>query len=126
MRLLGLIFLGSGLGGVLRYALGTWLQKTQSGTFPIGTLAVNVVGCLLMGFLTAALSGRLMIRDEFRVALLVGVLGGFTTFSAFGMETVALLYQGRGLAAGVNIVLSVVLGLAAIWIGFRAGEGLAI
>jgi CrcB protein len=82
-----LIFVGSGLGGVLRYALGGWGQRLADGRFPLGTLIVNVSGCLLIRFLTAAFAGRVLIREEYRVALLIGVLGGYTTFSTFGLET---------------------------------------
>lgn len=82
-----LIFVGSGLGGVLRYALGGWGQRPADGRFPLGTLIVNVSGCLLIRFLTAAFAGRVLIREEYRVALLIGVLGGYTTFSTFGLET---------------------------------------
>jgi CrcB protein len=117
-----LIFLGSGLGGVLRYTLSGWAQKVGNGTFPLGTLAVNITGCLLIGFLSAAFSGRILIREEYRIALLVGVLGGYTTFSAFGLETFALLNDGQHLRALTNIALSVILALVAVWAGYRIAE----
>ncbi len=117
-----LIFLGSGVGGVCRYALSGWVQRLGNGSFPVGTLAVNVIGCLLIGFLTASLSGRVLIREEYRVALIVGILGGFTTFSAFGMETFALLNDGQFARAAVNVAASVGVGLAAVWIGYRIAE----
>lgn len=117
-----LVFLGSGLGGVCRYALGGWVQRLGNGSFPLGTLAVNLIGCLLIGFLTASLSGRVLLREEYRVALIVGVLGGFTTFSAFGMETFALLNDGQFARASANVLLSVGAGLAAVWIGYRMAE----
>ena len=87
MYKLVLIFFGSGVGGMLRYALGGWVQRLADGRLPLGTLIVNLSGCLLIGFLTAAFSGRVLIREEYRVALLIGVLGGYTTFSTFGLET---------------------------------------
>ena len=113
-----LVFLGSGLGGVLRYLVTSWTHDLGGGKFPFGTLVVNVVGCLLIGFLVAAFSGRLQIREEFRLALIVGVLGGFTTFSAFGIETFDLLQHRLYLRAGANVLLSVGGGLAGVWAGY--------
>jgi CrcB protein len=122
MHKLVLIFMGSGLGGVLRYGLSGWVQRLGNGTFPLGTLAVNVAGCLAIGFLSAAFSGRLWIREEFRIALIIGVLGGFTTFSAFGIETFAFLNDGQLARAAVNVLVSVAAGLSAVWIGYRLAE----
>ena len=122
MLKLALIFIGSGLGGVCRYALSGWVQRLGTWSFPVGTLAVNLMGCLLIGFLTASLSGRILIREEYRVALIVGILGGFTTFSAFGMETFALLNDGQFARAAMNVAASVGAGLATVWIGYRAAE----
>ena len=117
-----LIFLGSGVGGVCRYALSGWVQRLGNGSFPLGTLAVNVIGCVLIGFLTGGFSGRLLMREEYRIALVVGILGGFTTFSAFGMETFALLNDGQFARATMNVAASVGAGLAAVWIGYRLAE----
>jgi CrcB protein len=122
MQKLLLIFVGSGFGGVLRYALAGWTQRLTGGVFPLGTLLVNVTGCLLIGFLTAAFGGRILVREEHRVALLIGLLGGYTTFSTFGLETFALLNDGQYGRAGVNVVASVAVGLVAVWIGYRLGE----
>lgn len=119
---LGLIFLGSGVCGVLRYAIAGWVQKPSGSGFPVGTLVVNVLGCLLVGLLGAALSARLIIREEYRLALTIGVLGGFTTFSTFGHETFALLNDGQHLRAIMNVALSVGVGLAAVWLGYRLAE----
>lgn len=121
MNKLLLIFLGSGLGGLFRYLLSGWSQRLTSGTFPLGTLVVNGIGCLLIGVLTAAFAGRLLIREELKTALLVGVLGGFTTFSTFGWETFALLNDGQYARATWNVGLSVALGLAAVGVGYRLG-----
>ncbi len=122
MTKLFLIFLGSGLGGVLRYTLGGWAHRITNGSFPFGTLLVNVTGCLLIGFLTAALAGRFLIREELRVAVLVGLLGGFTTFSSFGFETFELLNLGQFGLAGMNVFLSIFGGLSGVWIGYRVAE----
>lgn len=122
MEKLALIFLGSGLGGLLRYFVGGWAQRLTAGAFPLGTLVVNLCGCLLIGFLMAALAGRWMMREEHRVALTIGLLGGFTTFSAFGWETFALINDGQYLRAAANVVLSVGLGLAAVGGGYRLAQ----
>ncbi len=122
MLRLALIFVGSGLGGAFRYLLSGWVQKLGNATFPLGTLAVNVAGCLMIGFLSVAFSGRFLIREDFRIAILIGFLGGLTTFSAFGIETFAFLNDGQYFRAGLNVVLSVAAGLAAVWAGYRLAE----
>lgn len=117
-----LIFIGSGLGGVLRYALTGWVQSWTTESFPSGTLAVNVIGCLAIGFLSAAFAGPVLIREEFRIALLIGLLGGFTTFSTFGSETFSLAADREMMLAAVNVLLGVLLGVGAVWFGTRLGE----
>lgn len=117
-----LVFVGSGIGGLLRYLLGGWVQKLHGPTFPMGTLVVNLVGCLLIGFCGAALGGRWLVREEYRVGLIAGVLGGFTTFSAFGWETFGFLNDGQFARAAANVALSVVLGLVAVWAGYRLAQ----
>ena len=112
-----LIFLGAGSGGLLRYWLGGLIQNWWGPTFPLGTLIVNVSGCLAMGFLAAVWTGPVLIREEYRTAVLVGVLGGYTTFSSFGRETLALTHDGEWLRAGGYVLASVALSLLAVWIG---------
>ena len=113
---------GGGLGSVLRYLVQGWGQRLSNGSFPVGTLAVNVIGCLVIGFLNYAFSGPILIRQEYRIAVTVGVLGGFTTFSSFGWETFALANDGQGLRAIMNLLLSVTLGFSAVMIGYRLAE----
>lgn len=117
-----LIFLGSGLGGVLRYGLQGCVQRWTEGSFPFGTLAVNVLGCGVLGFLAAAMTGPLLIREDFRIGLTVGIIGGFTTFSTFGFETFSLANEGQLRFALLNVALSCGLGLAAVWLGYRVAE----
>ena len=124
MRVLLWIACGGALGAVLRYGLSVGCQRLAGGVFPVGTLAVNVAGCLLIGFLGALLSGPALLRDELRLGLLVGVLGGFTTFSTFGWETFALLNDGEWSRAAANVVASNALGLAAVWLGYRVAQQL--
>ncbi len=113
---------GGGAGAVLRYLVSGWGQRLAGGVFPAGTLTVNVVGCLLIGFLAAAFAGPHLIRDEVRLALMVGLLGGFTTFSSFGYETLALVNDGQWRYALLNVALNNGLGLLAAWAGYRFGE----
>jgi CrcB protein len=114
-----LIAAGGAAGALGRYGLAGWAQRLHGGTFPVGTLAVNVLGCLLIGWLVTALSGPLLLREELRAALLVGFLGGFTTFSTFGYETMSMASSGQRGAALLNIGAEVGLGLLAVWIGMR-------
>lgn len=121
-----LVFLGGGIGSSLRYlasvGLGTLThgdrtmprEDTVLGLIPLSTLGVNVVGCLLIGLLMPVLSGQ---RDEYRLLLTVGVLGGFTTFSAFGHETVVLIEQRHAWLALAYAAGSVVAGVGAALLG---------
>jgi len=121
---IGLVAGGGAAGSVARYLLSGWLQGKAGLAFPWGTLGVNVLGCLCIGFIGAALSGPLLVRGEYRLFLMVGVLGGFTTFSAFGWETLALAREGQFRLALLNVGLSNVLGLAAAWTGMAAARKL--
>jgi CrcB protein len=114
-----LIAVGGGVGAVLRYLVAGWGQRLTEGSFPLGTLIVNVIGCLAIGFVATLMTGPAIVREEYRFAILVGLLGGFTTFSTFGYETFALLAERGWLQAGGNVVASNVLGLSAVWIGHR-------
>lgn len=117
-----LIALGGAAGTLGRYLLIGWVQRFGDGTFPLGTLSVNVIGCFFIAIMHVALLGPLLMREEYRLALLVGLLGGFTTFSTFGMETFALINAGAWRPALGNVLLSNVLGLTAAWAGYRLGE----
>jgi len=116
---LSLIFVAGGCGCVLRYGLAGWAQRLGNGSFPTGTLAVNVIGCVAIGFLASLFTGPMLIREEYRLAILVGLLGGFTTFSTFGYETINLTDNGQFGLAALNLILSNGLGLAAAWLGAR-------
>ena len=110
--------LGGGLGSVLRYGLGRWISTRVGTGFPWATLAVNVLGCLAIGFLHRTLETR-GAPESLRLFLTVGLLGGFTTFSAFGFETVSLLQSGRPGPAVGYILASLAGGLTAVWVGGR-------
>ncbi len=113
---------GGAVGSVMRYALAGWSQKLVPTTFPIGTLVVNVLGCWLIGVLTAVLAGPVLVREEYRIAVMVGVLGGFTTFSTYGWETMALANGGGYSRACLNVVVTNALALGAVWIGYRVAQ----
>ena len=113
-----LVALGGAIGSVARYKLsGFVLQHTLDWRFPTGTFAVNVIGCLAAGILAGLAERHGYFSEETRLLLFTGLLGGFTTFSAFGLETMFLLKRGDLMVAGANIVVSVVAGLAALWLG---------
>ena len=118
------IALGGAMGALLRYWTSTGIYSLVGRAFPYGTLVVNVAGSLLMGFLYVLLVERLALGVEWRAALLIGVLGAFTTFSTFSMETFALFEDGEHMKAMMNILLSVSLGLVAVWLGVVTGRRL--
>ena len=122
MKLLMLIAAGGAIGAVLRYGASVSVYSLLGRGFPYGTLFVNVSGSLLMGLLSVVMLERLDIGPEWRAAVLVGVLGSFTTFSTFSIETLNLLEQGDILPALTNILLSVMVCLAAVWFGVLIGR----
>lgn len=117
MTKLLLVFVGGGLGAVSRFLVTTALAG-KLGNFPLGTLAANLIGSLLMGLVVGILAGR---ADSVRLFVAVGFLGGFTTFSSFSAETLALIQNGQLFAAAVNVIVSVAAGLVACAIGLRLG-----
>jgi len=116
------IALGGSFGAVLRFLAANGIYAVLGRAFPYGTLFVNMVGSLLMGFLTELLIQRFAVAAEYRAAILVGFLGAFTTFSTFALETLNLLQEGNLLKAFLNIFLSVILCLTACWIGLIWGR----
>jgi len=120
------IALGSALGGVARFWCSGVAARAFGETFPWGTLIVNVAGSFLIGILAAlsAPEGRLFLPPGARVFLMIGVLGGFTTFSSFSVQTLALLQDGEWLQAGTNVFGSVLLCLSFVWFGFAIGAAI--
>jgi len=118
LKALLLVALGGAVGSVARYKVSGWvLQHTLDWRFPAGTFAVNVIGCLVAGILAGLAEKHNLLSADVRLLLLTGLLGGFTTFSAFGLETMFLLRRGDLLVAGANVALSVAAGLLALWLG---------
>jgi len=111
------IAVGGALGSVLRYGLSNWVHGFAGRGFPYGTLAVNVIGCLAMGVLFVLLVERLGTGAVWRAGLLIGALGGFTTFSTFSIETFNLIEQGAMAKAAANMAVSLILCVGATWLG---------
>jgi fluoride exporter len=116
MKIIIVIGIGSCIGGISRYLLSGFIQNKFLSAFPYGTLAVNIIGCLLIG-IVFGLSERTNIALEWRLFLATGVLGGFTTFSALSNETVSLLRDGQLWHAFIYLACSIVIGLLATFTG---------
>ncbi len=116
---------GGFVGAVLRHLAGGFVQRTSGSAFPFGTLAVNVVGCLAIGFVMARTEAAGGPTPTLRLFLIVGVLGGFTTFSAFGFDTLQLARSSSVGAAVTNVSAQVGLGLAAVMAGIWLGRSTA-
>jgi CrcB protein len=118
MNKLLLIGLGGFLGSMSRFALGGWVHRMKSGwAFPLETLIVNVAGCLVIGILAGMSESRGVFSDTTRAFLFAGVLGGFTTFSAFGYETFLLMRDGQLATAAWSTCFQMALGLGGVWLG---------
>lgn len=118
------IAVGSALGGVARYWLSGAIARRFGEAFPVGTLVVNVTGSFVIGFLAAWTEphGRLLAGAATRQFLMIGICGGYTTFSSFSLQTLNLARDGEWLYAGANIGLSVLLCLFAVWLGYVLAE----
>lgn len=113
-----LVGIGGALGSISRYLLGTWIQSlSRSLDFPFGTLTVNLIGCFVIGFLSQLAETRGAFTPEARAFMFIGILGGFTTFSSFGNDTINLLRGGEAFNALANVGANVVLGLMLVWLG---------
>jgi fluoride exporter len=119
MKSVMFVALGGALGSVARFKLSGWVfHHTANWRFPAGTLTVNVVGCAIAGVLAGMSAKHHAFSPDVRVLLFTGLLGGFTTFSAFGLETVLLLKRGEWAVAAANVVLSIVAAMLALWLGY--------
>jgi CrcB protein len=120
------IALGSAVGGLGRYWCSGLVARWTGEAFPWGTIAVNVLGSFLIGTIAVVTGpdGRLLVGTAARQGMMIGVLGGFTTFSSFSLQTLTLLRDGEWLYAGANVGLSVALCLVGTWLGFVVGYGI--
>jgi len=111
----------SGTGGLLRYLLSKWTHSLFGTSFPVGTLAVNLTGCLLIGFFSGFFD-KWIISPNIRLFIFVGLAGGFTTFSAFGLETFNLFAKAEIRAAVLNILVNTIIGISLIFLGFAISQ----
>jgi CrcB protein len=117
-----LVGTGGAIGSICRYLLGGWVYTAMGKPeFPFGTFVVNMIGCLLIGLFNEYAEARQLVAAHFRLLMVVGFLGGFTTFSSFGYETVELIREGEPAYAAINAIAQVVIGVCGcalgIWIG---------
>lgn len=120
--MLKVLLVGAGgfLGSAARYITGGVVHRLlDKPWFPYGTFTVNILGCFLIGLLAGVIETRQIFTPETRLFLMVGILGGFTTFSSFGYETISLARDAQMLPAFLNVALQILLGLSAVWLGLN-------
>lgn len=111
------VLTGAGLGGLARYLAGTWIMEKYGGRFPLGTFVINITGSFLIGVLMTLLTERWQPHPNWRLFLVVGVLGGYTTFSSFEYETYQLAHEGARWMSLLYVMGSVILGYFGVWLG---------
>jgi len=111
------VFAGGGIGSVARFMLATWIGQRWGKSFPLGTFVINITGSFLIGFLMTLMAERFLENPQWRLLLVVGGLGGYTTFSTFQYETGKLVVDGELGYAALNMVLSVAVGFVALKLG---------
>jgi fluoride exporter len=119
---LAVVAVGGAIGAVARYQAAVWMQTRWPGPFPAGTVAVNLVGCFLIGLLAGMLESRPTLSPMVRLFVAAGLLGSFTTFSTFGLETIAAISRGHVVVAFANVAVSVMVGLSAVAAGIWLGR----
>ena len=119
-----MVGIGGGIGSVLRFWVSSYLGERFGTRFPFGTFAVNITGSFLIGLIVTVMAGKADWDPHWRYLIPIGFIGGYTTFSAFEYETLRSMQDGRMLAASLNVILSVTLGFAAVWLGVIAGRSL--
>jgi CrcB protein len=112
-----MVIVGGAAGSLMRYVLGTGIMNRVGGRFPLGTVIINITGSFLIGFIMTMLTERLSPSPYWRLLLVVGFLGGYTTFSSFEWETLGLMRSGARWLGLLNVVGSVVIGYLAVWLG---------
>lgn len=121
VRVLWVAF-GGAIGSVARYLVDGWVLRVAGPLFPSGTFVVNVLGCLVFGLVAGAADERFMVAPSGRAFILIGILGGFTTFSTFTFETLQLVRDAEFARAMLNVAGQVVLGFLAMWAGYAAAR----
>jgi CrcB protein len=120
------VAIGGAIGSVARFAFSSLIATSFGQTFPWGTLLVNISGSFVIGFFATLTGpdGRVLVASDFRQFVMIGICGGYTTFSSFSLQTLNLVQEGDMLRAGANIGGSVVLCLVAVWLGYVAAQAL--
>lgn len=116
------IMLGGSVGALARYVMSSLVSDKYGSDFPYGTLSVNILGSFIMGFLAVVLVEKMGLSPLLRLGVFVGFLGAFTTFSTFSMETMTLFEQGLHTRALLNMVISVMFSVIAVWLGLTIGK----
>ncbi|MFZ4621394.1 MAG: fluoride efflux transporter CrcB [Bacteroidota bacterium] len=116
------IGLGGFLGSIARFGIASFIQNKTESLFPYGTMAVNIAGCFIIGLLMTLFQERIIVSQNIRLFLVIGILGGFTTFSSFSYDTFAMMKSGNLFGAGLNAGMSLFGCLVATWVGFYVGE----
>ncbi len=120
-----LVFIGAGFGGVLRFVLGSLVYSFTGRYFPYGTMVINLSGCFLIGLMYILITEKFVNNSPYLSALIiVGILGGYTTFSSFSLETLRLIQDGKLISAFTNISVSVVVGIFLTFLGIKLGQKL--
>jgi CrcB protein len=120
------VALGGAIGSVARFGIASAIDRAVGDPFPIGTVLVNITGCFIIGLLTMVTlpAGRMPVAPELRAFLMVGLCGGYTTFSSFSLQTLVLARDGDMMRAGLNVVVSVACCLVGVWLGLKAGAAI--
>ncbi len=117
-----LVFVGGGIGATARYWMSGLVYRWWGSSFPYGTFFENLIGCFLIGFLMTGFEERFVVNPSLRIFLTIGILGGFTTFSTFGFETISMMREAEYFYVALNIILSVVVCLGATYAGTVLGK----
>lgn len=120
-----MIALGGALGAIARFGLGAYVGQRTGTRFPYGTFLVNMTGCFLIGATMTLLTGRRALSPNWAYLIPIGFIGAYTTFSTFEFETLRAIQDGQWISGGLNVVLSVVVGFAMVWLGAVVGRAVA-
>lgn len=118
LKTLLIVGLGGGIGSMLRYLAGLFISEMNKGEFPFGTFIVNITGCFLIGLFYGMSVKNAWFSDEWRLLLITGLCGGYTTYSSFSYESMGLISEGHFLYFALYVSLSILLGLCATWLGY--------